>query len=890
MTATWMRVYRTMARLARGEAVDLRTPHAEATFGSICEAAARRGLVALTVTAIRELAVVAGVIGLARLRPLRPRHRPRLPDIPDWLRGLRIGVRSLLRRHPGYLAMAIFVLAVAVGVNLLVFTIVNALWIRPMPFPDPERVVTITERAWTRLDGPQLQIFGGGVAGQVDTTGYNAGLRPHIETAGRRPETLGVTSGYFNVLRLPIRGRDFSPDDEREGAEPVAIISDRLWAGAFARRDDIIGAVVHAQPFSIRVIGVTPPEFAGARRGEQADVWIPTSVVRRLAPPDWGGRTLPLMALGRLGRDQTVAMADGRFWELTDAREREFLQALEIRMARRPRVVSVADVFGTPDTRTFMVNERDGALVVAGLALLVLLGGCATIAALVLVHYERRRAELAVKMSLGAGRGRLIRELLRDLSLVAMAGSAGGILVAAFGTRVIPAMSLPGGVDIGRLNLSIDWRVCAVAAGATLVTLLIAAVLPVARATRPRLASELAGNTSSTSLASQRVRQALLALQVGATIIVLVSAALFVRAVVHGFGGGPGFDVDRTVLVSIQERIPGWSSGAGTEYRPDLNVQRIARLRQTLREIPGVVEVADGLPPIGPADRFVIKKLKARDREYEVSATQMRGSPELLSALGVPILRGRSLTAADSAVSPYAAVITESLARRLWPDGDPLNQPLRAPVSRYGPFVVVGIARDFAFGSLSDPGHGAVITAQPNLNGMTSFFVVRTEQPSMVAASISRTIKAPVVRVATGREVVARDIGRQRLGAWFFTGFGLAALLLGVGGAFGLVTYLAESQRKELGVRVALGASMGHLVRRGLAAALVPVAAGVVSGLFLAALVSRLFTSLLAGIGALDAVTYVGVAAMTLGCTAIAALAAAWRLRRTNPADALRAS
>jgi putative ABC transport system permease protein len=887
MIAVWMRLFRGIVRLARGEAVDLRTPHAEATFASVCEAAARRGRIALTVTAIRELAVVAGVIVLARLRPLLPERRPYLPDLADAFRGLRLGVRSLVRSHPGYLAMAIFVLAVAVGVNLLVFTIVNALWIRPMPFPDPERVVTVTERIWTRLDGPQLQIFAGGIAGQLDATGWNAGLRPKIGIGGRFPETLGVTSGYFNVLQLPIRGRDFSPGDELEGAEPVAIISDRLWSVAFARRDDVIGAVVPTEPVSLRVIGVAPPDFSGARRGEQVDVWIPTSVVRRLAPPDWAGKPMSMMALGRLGPDQTVAMADGRFWELTDPREREFLEALDIRMERRPRVVSVADVFGTPETRTFMINERNGALVVSGLALLVLLGGCATIAALVLVHYERRRAELAVKMSLGAGRGRLIRELLRDLSLVAMAGSAGGILVAAFGTRVIPAMSLPGGVDIGRLDLSIDWRVCAVAGAATLGTLFLAAIFPLARATRPRLASELVGNTSSTTLASQRARQALLALQVCATIIVLVSAGLFVRAVVHGFGGGPGFDVDRTVFVSIQERAP-WNSG--TEKRREANVQRIERLRQALREIPGVEEVADGLAPIGPGDRFLIKKLKAQEREYEVSAAQLRGSPELLSTLGVPVVRGRSLTAADASVAPYAAIITESLARRLWPEGDPLEQPLRAPVSRMGPFVVVGIARDFAFGSLTDPGEGAVITAQPNLNGVTSSFIIRTEQPVPVAAAISRTIKAQVVTVVTGREIVARDIGRQRLGAWFFTGFGLAALLLGIGGAFGLVAYLAESQRKEFGVRVALGASMGHIVRRSLAAALLPVAAGVACGLLAAALVSRLFTSLLTGISALDTVTYVAVAVTTLGCTAIAALAASWRLRRTNPADALRSS
>jgi predicted permease len=888
MTAIWIRLYRAIVRLARGEAVDLRTRHAEATFASVCDAAARRGAVALTVTATRELVVILGVIALARVAPLLPRLRPRSPDIADALRGLHIGVRSLVRSHPGYLAMAIFVLAVAVGVNLLVFTIVNALWIRPMPFPDFERVVTIANNNWIRLDGPELQVFDGGIAGQVDTTEYHAGLRPRIEIGGRFPETVGVTSGYFKVLQLPIRGRDFTHDDDREGTEPVAIISDRLWAGAFGRRHDVIGAVVPAQPFSIRVIGVAAPGFFGARRGEQADLWIPTSVIRRLAPPDWEGKPLSHIVFGRLGRDQTLALVDQRFWELMDPRVRKSFQRLEI-MARRPRVVSVADVFGTPDTRTLMVNERGAALVVAGLALLVLLGGCATIAALVLVHYERRRPELAVKMSLGAGRGRLIRELVRDLSLVALAGSAGGLLVGALGTRVVPAMSLPGGVDIGRLDLSIDWRVCAVAGVATLATLLIAAVLPLARATRPRLASELVGNTSSTTLASQRVRQSLLAIQVCATIVVLISAGLFVRAVVHGFASAPGFDADRTVFVSIQERSPWRDAGRVEDFMTSVT-QRGARLRQSLLEVPGVEQAADGISPIGPAGRFRIESLMVEEREHKVSVGQMRGGAELLSALGVPILQGRSLTPADAAASPSPAVITQSLAHRLWPDANPLGQPLRAPVSRMGPFVIVGIARDFPFGSLTDPGDGVVVTAQPYLNGVTSFFVVRTEQPSIVAGNITRAIKAQVVTATTGREVVARDIGRQRLGAWFFTGFGLAALLLGVGGAFGLVAYLAESQRKEFGVRLALGATMSHLLRRALAAALVPVSVGVAFGLFLAATVARLFTSLLAGIGALDPVTYVGVAVITLGCSAIAALAASWRLRRTNAADALRAS
>jgi ABC-type antimicrobial peptide transport system permease subunit len=279
-----------------------------------------------------------------------------------------------------------------------------------------------------------------------------------------------------------------------------------------------------------------------------------------------------------------------------------------------------------------------------------------------------------------------------------------------------------------------------------------------------------------------------------------------------------------------------------------------------------------------------------QDREYQLLVGVLRGSPNLLSALGVPIVAGRALTAADSAAPvPRPAVITWSLAERLWPGGGALGETLSLPQLRGGPYLVVGIARDLAFGSLARPSSGVVVTAGTGMSAIVSNLVIRTDHPTIVSGMVHGTIKGQVVRVATGREIIARDIGRQRLGAWFFSGFGLAALLLGVGGAFGLVAYLAESRRREFGVRLALGATMSDLVRHGLLAALVPVSAGVAVGLALGAIVSKLFSALLVGVSAMDAITYAVVAATMLSCTAIAALAAAWRLRRTTPADALRA-
>jgi predicted lysophospholipase L1 biosynthesis ABC-type transport system permease subunit len=239
-------------------------------------------------------------------------------------------------------------------------------------------------------------------------------------------------------------------------------------------------------------------------------------------------------------------------------------------------------------------------------------------------------------------------------------------------------------------------------------------------------------------------------------------------------------------------------------------------------------------------------------------------------------------------------VVTASLARRLWPGSEPLGQSLSAGSGRgAGKYQVVGVSRDFVFGSLSRPATGVVVTVRGGGFGNQPQFVIRTVSPAMLVEPIRQAVRGALpdvsmLQVMTGRDVVTRDMGQQQLGAWFFSGFGLTALLLGVGGVFGLVAYMAESRQREFAVRLALGATPRDLVRHGLTAALVPVTFGVAAGLIVAALVARLFTSLLTGLSALDPITYIAVAITMLGCATLAGLGASWRLRRMTPTDALR--
>jgi len=801
-----------------------------------------------------------------------------------------------LRGHRGYFAFATATLAVAVGVNLIVFTVVNALWLRPLPFADADRLVAVLNQPFVRLTAPALKSFEA-LAGQAMTSDQLEGLRPRIRVDGvpRELETLGVTHQYFGLFGLTVRGRDFTQEDDRIGAEPVAIISDRFWASAFGRRPDVVGTMVSASPFAVRIIGVAPPGFEGAQRGERADLWIPHKLVPRASsftePAGDDNTSLPLAVFARLHPGQTVAAATQEF-------RKGILGGAEVDELRGPAVVPLKDVFGTPESRTIVIREGNALGVVAGLALLVLLGGCATLAALVLVHYERRRREQAVKIALGASRRRLAGELSLELALLALAGTVGAILLAFWGLRALPSLSLPGGVNLGRLDLSIDWRVVFAAIGATALTLVLAAWLPVSRFTRAALAGELvAGPAATASASSQRIRQTLLALHVTATIVVLVAAGLFVRAVIHGFGSAPGFDSARTAFATIQLRLTIPTSVSYDEHRRVM-AEQTDRLSEALRALPGIESIAMGQAPISPeaaSSMLTPIAIETNGQRQELFLGRMAGDANLLSALGVPLLSGRALTAADATVKPTPAVITASLARLLWPDAEPLGQTMSGGVGRGAVrYQVVGVARDFVFGSLSRPAAGVAVTVRAGGFGIGPQYVIQAKNPAALVEAINTATRgvvpdATLIKVLTGREVVTRDLEQQRLGAWFFSGFGLTALLLGVGGVFGLVAYLAESRRREFAVRLALGATSRNLVRHGLVAALVPVAAGVVAGLAIAAMVARLFTSLLTGLSTVDPITYVAVATTMMVCAALAGLGAAWRLRRMMPTDALRA-
>jgi predicted permease len=788
-------------------------------------------------------------------------------------------------RHRVYVALAVGTVALAVGVNLVVFTIVNALWLRPLPIRDADRFVYADHNFGEVEDvrfGPKiLRPFQGAFAGQVDES--KLGLTPVITVQGRPiAEVAGITPGFFGLFGLTVRGRDFVPDDNLEGAEPVAIISHRVWRRDFGGRADVVGATIAAGAVSIRVIGVAPPGFEGVRKGDRVDVWIPSQLRRRLSPTAlhvWG---VPLVVFARLPPGRTLEQMEDEMRESDPDHESHAL-------------VPLAGVFGSPTTSPLVIDQGPAAGVASGLALLVLIGGCSTLATLILVHYERRALELATKAALGATRRQLLGELSQELAVVATLGTGVAILVAQLALRAMPGLSLPGGLDLGRLDLSPDWRVLSVAVGATFATCAIAAWLPLVRFTRGTMARALAGGPAATAApATQRLRQVLLCAQVCAAVVVLASAALFVRTVLHGFGRASGFDVDHTLFVRSVV-APGLAyTGNPSEYMA-LEDRRKQSIEDALRALPGILQVVDGRSPIGEEQMSVLEHgptVVVTDGERQQLRVGVIEDVDVnwLSALGVRMLAGRDLREDDARVRPWRVVVTASLAKRLWPGENPVGQRIETPAMKG---IVVGVSSDFVLGSMLRPAVGTIITAYHTDTGYLGRWVIRADNVQALVGTVAKAVRTAVpdvasVQMQTGRDVVAQDLGRERVGAWFFSGFGLVALILGVGSVFGLVAYLAESRQREFGVRLALGATASTLMRHGLRAALVPVATGVAIGLGLAAVVAQLFASVLVGVGTLDPWAYSAIAVAMLGGATLAASIAAWRLRRIAPMDALR--
>lgn len=797
-----------------------------------------------------------------------------------------------LWRHPRYTLLAALTLATGFGVTVAMFGLLDAVFFRPIPIAAPERLVRLTFEApasrFTMVSYPEFRDIQQQVPALEDV--FVAGPRGVTLHHGDATELLlihYVSGRYFPSLGIPLAaGRGFTDaDDSPAATTPQVVINHHVWQRLGAPTD-LVGRTIRLNDTHFTVIGITAAGFAGLDRTTRTDVWV-TTAQAALVVDGLGGelknpqqRWFHLMA--RLAPGATLADVRPQL-ELVTARWR----------ADVPGAYADARLGIVPFGDEYRAEIRQGAIFLA-LAALVLVIACANVANLTLARGEARRREVAVRAALGASRGALLRQLLIESVMLSAVAGAGGMLLAVWLLQAVPIL-LPPGATALVVDTRADLRLVSFAAAMLLLTIAIVAILPAWRGSRGEITGALKGDNPLIAWRGRSVqlRDLLVVGEIALSGVMIVAAALLGRTFVQGLSINPGFDPGKNV--ATYDVVPGLHG-----YDADGTHRFVEQARTRIGALPGVTRVSYGirLPAQGNeagwAATFVIpgKQPPAGQDAFTIRYTMV--GPDYFSVMGTPILRGRGVTDEDRPGSPPVAIISETMARQLWPGENPIGRRIRmgrrVPVER----EIVGIAADIRIGGLYEPPEMYVYVPFAQQRQEFALLLVETAvDPGGLRAAVKAQLAAidPSVPIL-GSSSVAEHWGLLlfdvRRNAWIGAATAALGLALAAIGLYGLVSLVALRRTREIGIRVALGATRAGLFRlllgRGAALAACGGTLGVLGGI----VAGRLLESQLHGVAAADPWS-VALAAIVLVMVSLAAnLIPAWRASAVDPVVALR--
>lgn len=798
------------------------------------------------------------------------------------VRDLRYATRSL-RKQPGFTFTALLTLMLGIGGTTAMFSFINAVLVRPLPVHQPAQLVSVFAQP---VNSPKEQYFsypdyealrGGGVG----FTGLSAfTLQPFSIGAGETAvTTVGAfaSANYFGVLGIaPARGRFFVADEDAPGSEPVVVLSHALWKRRFGGDPAVVGRTTQVNGQPMTVVGVAPERFSGTISLVGIDFWVPLSAYSQILPgsdlraPDrWlqvFGRKAPGVAPQRLeaslGAVARQLGGDGS--------------------TRRLRGISTEPLHG-------IVGEaRRGAWRVSTLlfvtALLVLAIASINVAGMLLARAAGRRAEIAVRLALGADRRRLLRQLLTESALLWVAGGVLGVALAAWLVRLLPLMvpvqqAFP--MRLG-LDLGIDPRVLAFTLGLSLITGIVFGLSPALQAAGVDLASSLRDRAGGAQL-TPGGRNTLVVVQVAASLLLLVVAGLFLRAVQHSYASDPGFDPDGVALGIVDlEHIQGYPKARGVEFyrtviqrleaRPEVQSAALAS------HVPlgGSQSAIDAGPPASAGAIGAVPPVP-----FSVV------SPGYFRTLRIPLARGREFTAGDREGSAPVAIVSEAMARKLWNRADPVGETLRVGT---GTVQVVGVAKDVESRSMGEaPAPFLYLPFGQRYSPRMNVLVRAPGQPVRMIAEDVRALdpNLPLATARPLREMIV-TLMPQRIIATLMATFGFFGLLLAAVGIYGIVAYSVAQRSREIAVRIAVGAQLTDVLRLVLHEGVTILLTGVGVGLLAAASVARTLRGSLAGGSAADPVVFAGVVLTLLTVTVVACYFPARRAGRLDPMRVLR--
>ncbi len=766
---------------------------------------------------------------------------------------LRFAVRMLIRK-PAFTSVAMLSLALGIGANTTIFTIVNEFFLHPLPVEAQERVVAVYttdeknpgSSALSHLNWRDVRddndVF-------TEVIGYEWSPMSVASGDGEPSYLFGqlVSGNYFDGLGVPaFRGRTFSEhEDATPGTHPVVVLSHRYWSRQMGRDDAVIGQAIKINSHPFQVIGVAPAEFTGTDVGVLPDLWVPMMMNPVIKPGEslnWyeTRRGLFIFTLARLKPGVSLAEARANMNVLAERLEHDYP---DDNKGRGLRVKPLAEATVNPGLRTGLMM---GASLLAGIAGLVLLIACFNVANLFLARASERRCEIATRLALGAGRWRLIQQLLTESLLVWLLGGVLGLgmayLAKSLLLSVLPSLSIPISLNLG---LELDLRVLLFTLGLALFSGLLFGLVPAIQCTRPGLMTTIRDQTEQTFDAGRKfaVRDFLVVWQVALSVVALIVAGLFIRNLAATQQSDPGFKTDNLMALSFDVGLQGYGQPRGEQFFSDVAART--------RALPGVraATVAQAGPLQGSLMRSVILEGQEGDDNRTFVQVNVVES-EYFETLGIPVLQGRRFEKNDRDGSQPVVMINETMAKKFWPGEDPLGRTF----TFFGfdhDLTIVGVVKDIKYNSLGeDPQPYAYQPlAQQYMTGMT--LIARTDSaPEQVLITAQREIREmdpdmPLIGVTTISETLDNALWAPRIGASMLSIFGFLALVLAVIGLYGVMSYAVQRRAREIGIRMALGADrlgvLGMVVRQGL----IVVGLGLMIGLVLALVVSQLLQSLL---------------------------------------------
>lgn len=802
---------------------------------------------------------------------------------------IRYGVRGLLK-HPGFTAIVVITLALGIGASTAIFSVVDSVLLRRLPYRNAERIVAIQE---LNPAGKRIQSTSGNFLdwraqntvfehlAAVRTSPVNLALADQAE----RVELAQVNANFFDVFGLtPQYGRLFIPQDEQAGHQPVAVVSFSLWQRRFGSDPALVGKPVTLDGNNYTVVGIAPPDF---QYPDKTEVWLPPlQRVPELFPDqDLQGRRMGYLAVVALLKPGVSLPQAASEMETITARLRQ--QYPDTNNRRFNRVVSLHE---------HLIGDTNKLLwLLLGAVTFVLLIGCANVANLLLANGASRQKEIAIRSALGASRLRVMRQLFTESTILALTGGAVGLLIAYWGLQAITKL-LPR--DFPRLDeIHMDLRVLAFTFAASVLTGILFGLAPALQISRPDLQDSMreSGRGLAGSLRKSRFRQALIVGEVALSVVLLAGAGLLFRSFMHLQSVNTGFSSQQVLTATL--------TPAGTQY-DDLDdfVKFYNQVIEKVSAVPGVQDVGliNTLPlDKGPTASFRVEGRPVTTPDKWPSVNYRVVTPNYFRAMSVPMLQGRTYNERDSENAPRVMIVNQELAQEVFPGENPVGKRInfgnvdanQQPVW----FEIVGVAANVRSLELrEEPQSELYFSASQTIWPSMSLVIRSSVDPASLGASVRQIVNevdksVPVSKVQTMDHVVSQSITQPRFNLFLLGLFGAVALLLSAAGIYGVTAYTVTQRTHELGIRLALGAQVGDVLKMILRQGMAVIGVGMVLGLVAAFGLMRLLRSFLFGVGENDPVTFVAITFVLLVVALLACYIPARRATKVDPLEALRA-